>query len=217
MFTGIIEDLGTVKRLDKTAEGASLVVESRACASEAKIGDSVSVNGSCLTVIDAKNDIMRFDISSETLKKSNLGELKAGERVNIESSLKAGSRLGGHFVTGHIDTTGRIISKEPEGGFVKIEIELPKPFMPYLAEKGSVAVDGISLTVNSLKEASFTMMLIPHTLSMTTLGQKKRASTVNIETDILAKYVQKLINRPSRSSDISSNITSNFLQEHGFI
>ena len=218
MFTGIVEELGIVKSLVKAEAGAKLVVESKVCVSDAKIGDSISINGVCLTVVDIKTGLLSFDISKESLDRSNLGKLKAQERVNVERSLKADSRLGGHFVTGHIDTTGKIVLKERQGEFIRIKIEIPEPFMAFLVEKGSIAVDGISLTVNSVKNKSFSALLIPHTLSITTFGNRNIGDFVNIETDILAKYTQKLISKTSKKpTNSASNLNKNFLTEHGFI
>lgn len=218
MFTGIIEDLGIVESLTKTNTGARLTIESKVCASDARIGASININGACLTVVDIKGNIFSFNISSETLNRTNLGRLKPGERVNMERSLRADSRLGGHFVTGHIDCTAKIVSKEPQGEFVKMEIDIPKPLTGYLVEKGSVAVDGISLTINTLGDKSFTVMLIPHTLSITTLGKKQTGDYVNIEVDVLAKYVERLIDKTAKQpTSQPTNITKDLLKEHGFI
>ena len=218
MFTGIIEDSGVVKSLAKTKAGARLFVESKVCSSGTKIGDSININGACLTDTDIKGAVLLFDISSETLDRTTLGRLKAGDCLNIERSLRADSRLGGHFVTGHIDTTGKLISKEDQGDFFKIEIEIPQNIMAYLAEKGSIAVDGISLTINALFKNSFTVMLIPHTLSVTTLSWKKRGDYVNIEADILAKYTERFSRRSAKGDiDLPDNITKGLLEEHGFI
>lgn len=218
MFTGIIEDLGIVKSLARTGSGARLSVESKICAPGTRAGDSINTNGACLTVVDIKEDVLSFDISSETLNKTNLGRLKQGECVNIERSLKADSRLSGHFVFGHIDCIGEIVSKEPQGEFVKIKINISQSFAGYLVEKGSVCVDGISLTINTLGDKSFTVMLIPHTLSVTTLGIKQTGDYVNVELDILAKYVERLAHKSARETTSQpTNITKDFLKEHGFI
>jgi len=217
MFTGIVEDLGIVKRVVKSGAGAKLSIRSKLAASDAKIGDSISVNGSCLTVVDIHGDELSFDISAETLEKTNLDTLMSGERVNIERALRADSRIGGHFVNGHIDCIGKIASKEKRADFVKITIEIPDEYMIYLSEKGSIAVDGISLTINRLKNNSFSVMIIPHTISVTSLGYKKIGNSVNIEVDILAKYANRLINRSTEQSSKAANISKNLLKEHGFI
>lgn len=218
MFTGIVEELGFFKKISRTGSGAVLAVESKICLSDAKIGDSISINGACLTVVGIKGSDISFDVSEETFKRTNIGKLKPGERVNIERSLMADSRLGGHFVTGHIDCIGKIVKKDRQGEYFNIEIEIPTIFMNYLVEKGSVAIDGISLTVNSIGKKSFSLMIIPHTLSLTTLADKGRVDIVNIEVDILAKYVEKFTSNtlkyPKRQP---ANITKNLLKDHGFI
>lgn len=234
MFTGIVEELGIVRSLAKTEAGARLTVESKTCASDIKKGDSISINGCCLTVAGVRGNLyppprwgegkdegakfLSFDISSETLDRTLLGRLKTQDRVNLERSLRADSRLGGHFVTGHIDTAGKIVLKERQDGFIRIKIEIPEPFMVFLVEKGSIAVDGISLTINSVSDKSFTVLLIPHTLAVTGLAGKRAGDYVNIETDILAKYAQSFINRPSKKpTNPTSSLNKNFLAEHGFI
>lgn len=208
-----------VKGFVKAARGARLTIESKVSASDAKTGDSININGACLTVVDIKGRVLSFDVSAETLNRTNLDKLKAGDRVNIERSLRADSRLGGHFVTGHIDCTGKIISKEPQGEFVKVEIGMPKSLAGYLVEKGPVAVDGISLTINRISQNYFTVMLIPHTLYVTTLDKKETGDHVNIEADILAKYIEKLTSKTRKepANPEPTNITKDLLREHGFI
>jgi len=217
MFTGIVEDLGIVKRVVKSGAGAKLSIESKLAASDAKMGDSISVNGSCLTVVDIQGEELSFDISAETLEKTNLDTLMPAGRVNIERALRADSRIGGHFVNGHIDCIGKIASREERADFVNIAVEIPDEYMIYLSEKGSIAVDGISLTINRLKNNSFSVMIIPHTISVTSLGYKETGDSVNIEVDILAKYANRLINRSAGQSSRTANISKNLLKEHGFI
>ena len=219
MFTGIVEELGAVKSLAKAARSARLTIESKVCASDAKIGDSISINGACLTVVDVKGKMISFDVSTETLNRSNLAKLRAGDRANVERSLRADSRLGGHFVTGHIDCTGKIVSKKLQGEFIKFEIEIPRSITAYLVEKGPICVDGISLTINGCSHKSFTVMLIPHTLSATTLDKKQTGDYLNIEADILAKYLEKLTSKSRKkpTSPEPTNITKKLLKEHGFI
>ncbi|PIU83393.1 MAG: riboflavin synthase [Elusimicrobia bacterium CG06_land_8_20_14_3_00_38_11] len=188
MFTGIIEDLGTVKKISKT----QITVETKL--DDIKIGDSVSVNGVCLTVINrsllvTRYSLVTFDISEETFKKTNLGKLKIGIIVNLERALKSGGRLGGHFVTGHIDGVGKILRISLFHNSRIVKFSNPENLTKYITEKGSVAMDGISLTIAEKKVNSFSAAIIPHTLKNTTLGIKKVGDTVNIETDILAKYV----------------------------
>ncbi len=206
MFTGIIESLGTVKKISKTQ------ITINAKLDDIKIGDSICVSGVCLTVstlypLPSTLYLLTFDISEETFKKTNLGELKIGSIVNLERALKSDGRLGGHFVTGHIDAVGKIISQFPN--FQIWKFGNPENLSKYIVEKGSVAVDGISLTVVEKKTNSFSVAIIPHTLKNTTLGIKKVGDTVNIETDILAKYIlqQKEKNK----------ITSETLKRTGFL
>ena len=216
MFTGIIEELGTVRKIARLNKDASLSIESTVCSSDAAIGDSISVNGACLTLTGKDHYMLSFDLSSETLTASNLADLKIGEKVNLERALKLAGRLGGHYVTGHVDYVAKVLSKIIQGDFIELEIELPDEFRMFLVDKGSVAVDGISLTVNSVSAKSFKVMVIPHTLSVTALGLKKKGSLVNIETDILAKYAQNLIIKTKSTPEIRSYVDKDFLAKHGF-
>jgi riboflavin synthase len=220
MFTGIIENLAVVKSLTKKNTGAILIIESKACASGTRPGDSISINGACLTVIGLRKNMLSFEVSKETLARTGIGKLKIDECVNTERSLKLGSRMGGHFVTGHIDCTAKIISKKNKGEFVELEISIPEEFKRYLAEKGSISVDGISLTINRIQDDGFSVVLIPYTLSHTTLGFKKEGNIVNIELDILAKYTYNQIakkNIHNSAKKSASHITPNFLRDHGFL
>jgi len=218
MFTGIVEDLGVVKHLAKEGGSARLSVETKICASDAKKGDSISINGACLTAVGKIGSVITFDVSTETLERANLAALKAGQKVNVERSLKVDSRLGGHFVTGHIDTAAKIASKQQRGDFIEFEIGLSDQLLSYAVEKGSIAIDGISLTINKISRKGFSVLLIPHTISMTTLGFKGPGDSVNIEVDILAKYTQRLIRRPATETEsVQSNITADLLKQHGFI
>jgi len=217
MFTGIIEERGIVNALSRADNTARLDLKSDICYSDSKVGDSISVNGCCLTLTKKYGNNLLFDVSQETLRVSNLADLAKGERVNLERSLTQGGRLGGHFVTGHIDYAGRLLSKSAIGDFIEFSIDIPRDFKGFLAPKGSVAIDGVSLTVNSVSENNFKAMLIPYTLSCTTLQYKDKGSRLNIETDILAKYTHSLMSRnPAKSSD-HANISKDFLSKHGFI
>ncbi len=211
MFTGLIVELGEVVSLERKAENASLSIKCSKIVVDAKVGDSICVNGACLTVVDIKGNIISFDVSYETLKTTNLGGLKKADRVNIEPSLRADSKLGGHFVTGHVDGVGRIRSKRITGNAIRIEIESPLEILKYLVDKGSVAVDGISLTVVEVLKDSFSVVIIPHTASLTTIGFKNTGDTVNLEADILGKYVAKFLNINSDSSLLSA------LKKSGYI
>ena len=188
MFTGIIEELGTVKAIVRKGSITSLSVQAGKCGEDAKIGDSLAVNGVCLTAVKIDKDVLIFELLEETVSHTNLGRAKAGEKVNLERSLKIGERLSGHFVTGHIDCPGVIRSKTPISGNLCFEIAVPREFLKFIAPKGSLAVDGISLTVVNKRSNVFSIYVIPQTLKNTTLSFKGHSSRVNIEFDILAKY-----------------------------
>jgi riboflavin synthase len=195
MFTGLVAEMGQAVSLRRRPKGAVLEVRAPRTAEGAGIGDSIAVSGACLTVTAKRGDAMSFDLSDETLSSTTLGSLRPGDRVNLESSLRADSRLGGHFVTGHVDAVGRIRSKRKEGETFTIEIEASREVLDFLVEKGSVAVDGISLTVVDVLQGSFTVVIIPHTAEATTIGAKGPGDPVNLEADILGKYVLRFLER----------------------
>jgi riboflavin synthase len=203
MFTGLVEVLGTVREL--TAEpgggaGRDLTVSAPAFAGQLTLGESVAVNGACLTVVAHNADTCRFQVGPETLLRTNLGALKAGDRVNLERSLRLGDRLGGHLVQGHIDGVGRVAERRPEGDWVTVWFSCPPDLAAQMVSKGSVAVDGISLTLVDVADDRFSVALIPHTLTNTTLGFKTVGAAVNLETDLLAKYVWKCLQFHTRES-----------------
>jgi len=210
MFTGIIEGLGKVVRLTMKGADAVLEVEAAIDLQEVSLGDSIAVNGACLTVTSKTARTFTVDVSAESLSKTTLKTLQAGHQVNLEKSLRIGGFLGGHFVLGHVDGIGRILSKTQKSGSIIFAVEIPESLSRYIVEKGSVAIDGISLTVNKLEKGRFYVNIIPHTAGNTTLTGKKEADFVNIETDILGKYVEKLLQTPR-------GIDKDFLAEHGFI
>ncbi|MEW6675299.1 MAG: riboflavin synthase [Nitrospirota bacterium] len=195
MFTGIIVGMGEVISLNRKTGGASLSLKAEEVAKDVRIGDSISINGVCLTAVKREGSVMTFDLSDETLRSTNLDQLKPGDRVNLEPSLRPDSKLGGHFVTGHVDGVGRIRSKVMVGSAFKIEVGVGKEMMDFFVEKGSVAVDGISLTVVDILKDGFTVVIIPHTARLTTMGFKGPGDTVNIEVDILGKYVARFLGR----------------------
>ena len=195
MFTGLILEMGEISSFKKRSGGAILSLKANEVASTAKKGDSISVNGVCLTVVSKNNNTLSFDLSEETLRCTNLGSLKTGNIANLEPSLRPDSKIGGHFVTGHVDAAGRIRSKVNIGDMMKVEIEAPSNVINFLVEKGSVAVDGISLTIVDILKDGFTVVIIPHTAKLTTIGFKGPGDTVNIEVDILGKYVARFLNR----------------------
>ncbi|MCX8116388.1 MAG: riboflavin synthase [Desulfobacterota bacterium] len=214
MFTGIVEGTGRVLRIDQRGEGKRLTVLFPDRLTEVQLGDSISINGVCLTVTEQKGMAFAFDLSEETVKKSTLGQLKVGERVNLERALRIGSRLGGHFVTGHIDGTGTIVEKKVGREFIRLEIEVPNHLLRYFVPKGSIAVDGVSLTVNEIRGNVISLLLIPHTLEKTTLIDKRVGDAVNLEADLLGKYVERLLGHPPRGAE---GLTLSFLKEHGYV
>ena len=210
MFTGIIEGLAKVKRLTMKGADAVLEIEGGISLHDVAIGDSIAVNGACLTVTTKTDQTFTADASAETLNKTTLRLLKAGDKVNLEKSLRVGGFVGGHFVLGHVDTAGRILSKTQKSGSIIIAVAIDHQLSRYIVEKGSVAIDGISLTVNKLEKDRFYVNIIPHTAQNTTLTIKKEGDPVNIETDILGKYVEKLLHFPE-------GIDKTFLAQHGFL
>jgi riboflavin synthase len=194
VFTGLIADLGELTELESSAEGVRLTVSS-SLASELSEGDSVAVNGVCLTATAIQDSTFTAEVMNETLRLSSLAEARPGLAVNLELPLRATDRLGGHVVQGHVDATGTIVASEPDGFARRVEIQAPEDVLRYVVHKGSISVDGISLTVASLGDRSFTVSLIPETLERTNLGTAEVGAIVNLEVDVLAKYVERLISR----------------------
>ncbi|TWU04265.1 riboflavin synthase [Stieleria varia] len=195
MFTGLVETMGTIIEVVEDGPGKRLAVQSPLIATDAKLGDSICINGCCLTVIAMDGDRLEFEAGEETLKRTNLGQLTAGCNVNLERSLAVGDRLGGHYVTGHVDALGQLIERVNDPPWANLRFRMPGELASQVASKGSIAIDGISLTVVDVDDDSFSVALIPHTLSVTTLGQRAVGDDVNLETDVLAKYVQRSLGR----------------------
>ena len=214
MFTGIIENKGKVLRVEYRGLEKRLTIEFQRHLTEVQLGDSININGVCLTIVEKEGERVGFDLSSETLQKTVLGELKEGDRVNLERALKLNDRLGGHIVTGHIDGIGVIVEKKKEREFLNLKIRIPKPVSKYVVQKGSIAIDGISLTVNECQGEEIQLTLIPYTLEKTTLMDKKIGDRVNVEVDILGKYVEKFLNREGGKP---GGLDFSFLKEHGFV
>lgn len=191
MFTGLVETLGSVAQLEVQGPGVRLQIDAGGIVADAAIGDSIAINGCCLTVVARDGTLLSFEAGSETLSRTNLGRLQVGSSVNLERSLKVGDRLGGHYVSGHIDGLGTLDARQQEGEWAFLWFRVPSQLTRQMASKGSVAVDGVSLTLVEVESERFSVALIPHTLAVTTLGQLKPGDHVNIETDILAKYVQR--------------------------
>ena len=195
MFTGIVRELGRVASAEGGVGGRRLVVEAPATAAATTVGDSVSVNGCCLTVEEVGRESIAMHAVPETLSRTTLGRLGAGDLVNLESAVRAGEPLGGHYVQGHVDAVGRVQSVEAEGEGLRVFVEAPDDVLRYCVEKGSIAVDGVSLTVAELAEDAFAVALVPHTLEATTLSTLAPGQEVNLEPDVLAKYVERLLPR----------------------
>ena len=217
MFTGIIQSRGTVKALAVRGDDAVLEIDTRLTQSDTRVGDSIAVNGACLTVTSLTARGFTADVSAESLGRTTLGTLKAGDRVNLEKSLRVTDFLGGHLVLGHVDGIGRITERATKSGSIIFGIETDGQLSRYLVEKGSVTVDGISLTVNSFRGNIFYINIIPHTANETTLGFRKKGDRVNIETDIIGKYVERFLQTGNDNGKVGGKpLDMNFLAEHGF-
>ena len=193
MFTGIIEDLGTVVALKRSPAGAVLTIRTALPLARVTLGESIAINGACMTVTAKGRGTFAMDISAESLRRTTLGELRPGDRVNLERCLTLDKLIGGHLVSGHVDGVGRLISIKPEGDSGLYTFEVPAAQARYLVEKGSVAIDGISLTLFGIRGRRFSVALIPHTLKLTTLGFKRPGDSINVESDMLVKYVERIL------------------------
>jgi riboflavin synthase len=194
VFTGLVESLAEVRQLISAGPGARLVIRDEPIASRSRIGDSIAINGCCLTVVNIAGGDLAFEAGPETLQRTNLGRLRPADRVNLESSLRLGDSLGGHLVTGHIDAIGRLDRRDDDDPWSTMWFSAPQGLTRQMASKGSIAVDGVSLTLVDVEDSRFSVALIPHTLQVTTLGARKPGDEVNLETDLLAKYVQRQLN-----------------------
>jgi riboflavin synthase len=212
MFTGIVEEKGKVMRVEPRGQGKRLTLSIPLRLTDIQLGDSINVNGACLTVVEMSNPAIGVDLSTETLQKTTLSDVKEGDSVNLERALRLSDRLGGHIVTGHIDGVGTIAEVRKERDFLHLKIRVPPSVSKYVVQKGSIAVDGTSLTVNECRGDVIQLTLIPYTLDKTILIDKRVGDRVNVETDILGKYVEKMLDR-----DPSERVTLSFLREHGFI
>ncbi len=216
MFTGIVEEMGKIVRVEKGAKSSRLTVSGDKIFSDLKLGDSVATNGVCLTVTSFSKGIFTADVMNETLKRSNLGELRQGSMVNLERAMIANGRFGGHIVSGHIDGTGVITKIEQDDIAVWYTIRADRKIMKYIIEKGSVAIDGISLTIAKVTDNDFAVSLIPHTAKETVLGYKKTGDTVNLENDVVGKYIEHFLSFKEEPETKSSGITKEFLLKAGF-
>ncbi len=212
MFTGIVEEIGTVKKIAR-GQKAYLEIQADRIFSDIHIGDSIAVNGVCLTVTGFSGKVFTADVMNETFSRSSLGSLKAGSHVNLERAMSANGRFGGHIVSGHIDGTGKIINIKKDGNAVWYKISADENIIKYTVEKGSIAIDGISLTVARIEKDNFSVSIIPHTSEETILSEKKTGDTVNLENDIIGKYVERFLNFDKTEK---SDITRDFLAKYGF-
>ena len=215
MFTGIVEELGTIRSIRRGAASAVLSIGAEAVLSDLRIGNSVAVNGVCLTATGVDGSGFTADVMHETLQRSSLGALGPGSRVNLERAMAADGRFGGHIVSGHIDGTGTIAERRRDDNAVWYTVSAPPALLRYIVEKGSIAIDGISLTVASVEADRFSVSVIPHTAAVTLLGAKGPGDVVNLETDIIGKYVERLL-RPADTPAARSGISLEFLAENGF-
>jgi riboflavin synthase len=214
LFTGLIEDLGTLREVRRGAEETRLTVATALPMSELTLGESIAVNGICLTVVAFGNGSFSADVSTETVARTTFAELAPGHRVNLERALRLSDRLGGHLVSGHVDGVGTVLERTREGNATRFTFRIPAALSRYLVSKGSVAVDGISLTVNAVDGETFSLTIIPHTMVMTTLQALAAGGRVNIETDIIGKYVERFL-RAGEGKE--SSIDRQFLAKHGFL
>ncbi|MBB4915877.1 riboflavin synthase [Streptosporangium saharense] len=193
MFTGIVEELGEIAEIETLRDAARLSIRGEVVTADAGHGDSIAVNGVCLTVVDVEGEVFTADVMKETLDRSSLGALRPGSRVNLERAVRADQRLGGHIVQGHVDGTGVLLAREPDEHWEVVRISLPAGLGRYVVEKGSIAVDGVSLTVVGVDDEGFSVSLIPTTLRLTTLGAKQPGDPMNLEVDVIAKHVERLV------------------------
>lgn len=213
MFTGIIEELGTVGQMDRRPDSIKLTIQARKVLEGTQLGDSIAVNGVCLTVTSMTDSSFTADVMHETMRRSSLSDIKSGSKVNLERAMQVGGRLGGHIVSGHIDGVGHIARIAADGIARVITISIPKDLEPFIVEKGSIAIDGISLTVVSVGNSQFSVSIIPHTMANTTLIDKHPGAVVNLETDVIGKYVHSFT---TAHTGKRSGITMETLLENGF-
>lgn len=217
MFTGIVEEMGAITSIEKTLAGTRLTILASAVMGDLKIGDSVSVNGTCLTVVTKSERNFVVDVSPETLSVTTLGVLTGGAPVNLERAMRLNERIGGHLVAGHVDGVGTIRSRHQEGNAICFTIEAPSDILRYCVTKGSITIDGVSLTINEVADHSFNIAIIPHTAKVTILGLKQVNDTVNLESDLIGKYVERLLQERSQLPKTTPVIDKDYLAKRGLI
>lgn len=217
MFTGIIEEMGVVKGVVKGLQGTSMTILAKTVLNDLQVGDSIAISGACMTVVERQDDGFRVDVSPETIKLTTLSLLKAGDPINLERAVRVNARLSGHLVTGHVDAIGTIRDRVQDANAVQLWIEAPREVLRYCVPKGSVTVDGVSLTINEVTGQGFRITIIPHTAQVTTLGLTRPGHTVNLEPDLIGKYVERLLieRRESISSDV--RIDRDYLTRRGLV
>jgi riboflavin synthase len=220
MFTGLIQGRGTLLRTERHGQDAAIVIQAHYAMEALTLGESIAVDGACLTVVSFQGDVFTVDVSTETLSRTTLGRKPPGSHLNLEQALRLGDRLGGHLVTGHVDGMGTLRDRRQEGRSWRLVLEAPSDLHRYIIEKGSIAINGVSLTVNGCHEDLFDVNIVPHTFVETTIGEVKIGEAVNLETDLLGKYVEKMLkgflNRNNTAIE-TSRIDAAFLQKHGFL
>ena len=219
MFTGIIESLGCIERVEPRGKDLVLSIHSgKLDLSDVHLGDSIAVNGVCLTVTSLASCGFSADVSAESLANTNIKHYSAGTQVNLEKALTLATRLGGHMVSGHVDGVGRVLDKTNDGRSVRFDIECPQPLGKYIANKGSITVDGVSLTVTGCTKDSFSLNIVPHTVAETTIQAYQKGQAVHVEVDLIARYTERLLEaKVEEQSSSGSKLSQNFLSEHGFI
>lgn len=217
MFTGLVEELGRVGKVLRGAHSIRLTVQATKVLEDARLGDSIAVDGACLTVVEFGRDSFTVDIMPETFDRTTLSHRRTGDPVNLERTLRVGDRLGGHIVSGHVDAVGTLVSVTPRDNANILRIRVPASLGPYLVPQGSVAVDGVSLTVVDCGEDWFEVSLIPHTREVTVLSRRRAGESVNVETDVLGKYVCRMLGSAGRKTDAGRGLDADFLSRHGFL
>lgn len=217
MFTGIVEEMGAVTSMEQTLQGTRLTILAATVMGDLQIGDSISINGTCLTVVTKGEQSFMVDVSPETLSVTTLGRLTGGAPVNLERAMKLNERIGGHLVAGHVDGVGTIRIRRQEGNAIMFVIEAPRDVLRYCVPKGSVTVDGISLTINELTDHAFSVAVIPHTAAVTTLGVKQVGDAVNLESDLIGKFVERLLQQRSQLPKRTPVVDKDYLQKRGLI
>ena len=222
MFTGIVEELGTIRSIQVKPQDATLEIQAPDVLSDAKVGDSIAIDGACLTIRFLTSETFTVDVSAETLRRTTLGERKVGDSVNLERSLRLSDRLGGHLVLGHVDEVATIRSWKAEGDASVMQVTMSRTIKPYVAYKGSITIDGVSLTVSNVHADAFEVTLIPHTKDVTTFGTKRNGAKVNLEVDIVARYLETLLKNTEETTELSKQHASDtldlkFLAKHGYI